>query len=206
MLRVDLYISNDIKQIKLCNILKMSSSNSFPDNISLHMALEQEQVVERRRKQAYSEFVRGREALRMREFIDDFEDFSFMQQADMRRTTAYSMRMKEQQEMEAQRSIDARALKEMHKEEVYKIQQQEEAIQIRAALRSARENMQQNAVAAGNFPSPLAIGYLDTNVDRFSEFTRNRILLQEQGLRERALASAHAERMRLDVLKNNHKL
>jgi len=173
----------------------MSSSNGFPDNISLDMALKQEYVVQRRRKQAYSEFVRGREALRMRELIDDFEDFSFMQQAYTRRTTAYSMRMTEQLQKETHHRNEAYALKQMHQEEVYNRQQQEEAIQITAALRSARENMQQNAVAAGNFHSPLAIGYLNKNVDGFSEVTRNRILLHEQGLRERALVSAHAERM-----------
>ena len=171
----------------------MSSSNSFPDNISLEMALQQEYVVQRRRTQAYSEFVRGREALRMRELIDDFEDFSFMQQADMRKSTANSMRMTEQMQMETYLRSDARALKQMHEEEVYNRQQQEEAIQRTAALRSS---MQQNAVAAGNFNSPL-----NTNVDGFSKVTRNRILLHEQGLQERALVSAHAERMRLDALK-----
>jgi len=174
----------------------MSSSNSFPDNISLEMALQQEYVVQRRRKQAYSEFVRSREALRMRELIDDFEDFAFMQQADMRKSTANSMRMTEQMQMETYLRSDARALKQMHEEEVYNRQQQEEAIQRTAALRSSRENMQQNAVAAGNFNSPL-----NTNVDGFSKVTRNRILLHEQGLRERALVSAHAERMRLDALR-----
>jgi len=179
----------------------MSSSNNFPDNISLDMALQQEYVVQRRRKQAYSEFVRGREALIMRELIDDFEDFSFMEQADMRRTNAYSMRMTEQLQKETDRLNEAYALKKMHQEDVYNRQQQEEAIHITAALRSAREDMQQNSIAAGSFHSPLATGYLNKNVNGFSEVTRNRILLHEQGLKERALVSAHAERMRLDALK-----
>jgi len=46
-----------------------------------------------------------------------------------------------------------------------------------------------------------APGYLNTNVAGFSDATRNRIFLHERGLRERALVSAHAERMRIDALK-----
>ena len=172
----------------------MSSSNSLQDDISLRMAL----VMQRRRAQAHAEFVRGREALNMHGLIDDFEDFSFMQQADMRRIRAKGMRTRELQQMETRRHNKAYAQEQMHKEEVYHRQQQQEAIQRTAALRSGRENMQQNAAAAGNFPSSLAKGINNENDEGFSNVTRNRVLLHEQKLREHALVSAHAERMRMD--------
>ena len=106
----------------------------------------------------FSDVVRGREALNMHGLIDDFEDFSFMQQADMRRIRAKSMRTRKLQQMGTRRHNEAYAQEQTHKEEVYHRQQQQEAIQRTAALRSARENMQQNAAAAGNFPSSLATG------------------------------------------------
>jgi len=178
----------------------MQSSTIIEDEFPLRAALEQEIVVQRRRAQAPAESVRGREALKMRELIDDFEDLSFMRQADMRRIRNESMHRQESWQMQAHRRKEEYELLKMHKEETYHRQQQTEAIQRTAALRSARENMQQNAVAAGRFHYPLAAGYLNTNVAGFSDVTRNRILLHEQGLRERALVSAHAERMRIDAL------
>ena len=173
----------------------MSSAHSFPDDILLHATLERERAVQRHRERARSEMLHGREVMRMRELIDDFEDFSFTQQADLRRTNAYGMRMAEQRRIEAIAHSERFALKQKHEEEMYNRQQQEEENQIKAALKSAREDMQQNAVAAASF---------NHNVHGFSQATRNRILLHEQGLRERALVSAHAEKMRLDALKKKH--
>jgi len=185
----------------------MSSGNSFPDDILLHATLERERAVQRLRERARSEMLHGREVMRMRELIDDFEDFSFTQQADLRRTNAYGMRMAEQRRIEAIAHSERFALKQKHEEEMYNRQQQEEENQIKAALKSAREDMQQNAVAAAREnmqQNAMAAVSFNHNVHGFSQATRNRILLHEQGLRERALVSAHAEKMRLDALKKKH--
>jgi len=179
----------------------MSSNTILHNDVLLQRAREQEIVLQRRRAQAHAEFLYGIEALDMREIINDIEDLSFMHEADMRRISAQGMRTREREEVETRRNAEAYALQQMHQKEDYHRQQQEEAIQITTALRSARENMQQNAAAAGKFPSPLAAGYLQTNVERFSDRTRHALVLHEQGLRERAMVSAHAERMRMDALR-----
>jgi hypothetical protein len=154
---------------------------------------EMESVMQRRRKQALAEFARGREALNMRGLIDDFEDSSFMEQADMRRIRAESVRRKGLEQMETLKFNEAYARKNKLKDEEYHRQQEQEAIEMIAALRSARKNIE----TAGEVPSPLAPGYLNTNVARFSDVTGNRVLLHEQKLRERALLSAHIEKMRI---------
>jgi len=131
----------------------------------------------------------------MRELIDDFEDFSFMQQRDMRRNRAHSMRMNELHDTISLRQMEAHRLNAIRKTEEYHMQQEQEGVERIAALRFAREHMQQNAVRASDFPPPLATGYLRTNVEGFGDETQRAVLLHEQLLRERALVSAHAERI-----------
>jgi hypothetical protein len=178
------------------NVLKMSSSNHMTgDDLSQRVSEHEIELLQRHRARAHAEFVRGREALNMRELIDDFEDFSFMQQRDMRRNQAHSMRMNELHDTISLRQMEAHTLNAIRKTEEYHMQQEQEGVERIAALRFAREHMQQNAVRASNFPSPLATGYLCTNVEGFSDNTQRAVLLHEQLLRERALVSAHAERI-----------
>ena len=167
----------------------MSSCNYLHPDIILH----------RRQAQAYKDFVRGREAFDMRELIQEFEDASFVQGADMRRNGVEEMRM--QEILTAQMHQEACAREQQHVEEMYHTQQKQEALEKITDSRFSRENMQHRAGAAGIFPSAFAASHLNTNTGGFSETAGHATLLHQGSLWERALVLAHAKRVENDALR-----